>query len=158
MGITSRIAKAGQAALKFRERGRKFPLQVGALPWRRRADGTVEVLLVTTRGTGQWMVPKGWPMAGKTWPEAAAQEAWEEAGVRGEPGTSELGRFRHSKSGLLEGPLRCTVAVFPLRVDKELDRWPERGERTRSWFALTEAAAVVRSPDLAGIIAAAGTL
>ncbi|HLL59899.1 MAG TPA: NUDIX domain-containing protein, partial [Allosphingosinicella sp.] len=62
-------------------RPRRGPLQVAALPYRRGADGSVEVLLVTTRGTGRWMVPKGWPMRGKSHAEAAAQEAFEEAGV-----------------------------------------------------------------------------
>lgn len=155
MSMASRIGKAAGAALRFRPRLSKRPLQVAALPWRRRADGEMEVLLVTTRGTGQWMVPKGWPMLGKTWPEAAAQEAWEEAGVRGRPGTVEIGRFRHDKSGLLQQSLPCTVAVFPLAVDEELDRWPERAERVRRWFALPEARKAVRSADLAAIIAAA---
>jgi 8-oxo-dGTP pyrophosphatase MutT (NUDIX family) len=158
MSIASRIGKAAGAAFRFRDRGGKFPLQVAALPWRRGQDGGVEVLLVTTRGTGQWMVPKGWPMPGKTWPEAAAEEAWEEAGVRGRPGTAELGRFRHNKSGLLTGPMRCTVAVFPLEVKEELERWPERAERVRGWFAIGEARKLVRSAGLAAIIAAAETL
>lgn len=153
MSMASRIGKAAGAALRFRPGARKRPLQVAALPWRRGADGAIEVLLVTTRGTGQWMVPKGWPMVGKTWPEAAAQEAWEEAGVRGKAGTVELGRFRHDKTGLLQS-LPCTVAVFPLAVAEELERWPERGERTRRWFTLAEARANVRSPALASIIGA----
>lgn len=155
MSIASRIGKAAGAALRFRDARRKLPLQVAALPWRRRPGGEIEVLLVTTRGTGQWMVPKGWPMAGKTWPEAAAQEAWEEAGVKGRAGPSELGRFRHNKSGLLHGTLPCTVAVFPLAVEEEFDRWPERSERSRSWFPLAEARRAVRSAELAAIIAAA---
>jgi len=153
MGLASRIRKAAGAALRFHRSGSKFPLQVAALPWRRRADGEVEVLLVTTRGTGQWMVPKGWPMAGKTWPESAAEEAWEEAGVRGRPGEAEIGRFRHNKSGLLQGPLSCTVAVFPLAVELELESWPERAERRRNWFPLAEARTVVRSSGLSAILA-----
>lgn len=155
MGIASGLGKAAGAALRFRGGGRNLPLQVGALPWRRGRDGGLEVLLVTTRGTGQWMVPKGWPMPGKSWAEAAAQEAWEEAGVKGRAGAAELGRFRHNKSGLLRRPMPCTVAVFPLAVDEELERWPERGQRTRGWFALAEARRVVRSAGLAAIIAAA---
>lgn len=157
MSIASRIGRAAGAALRFRGKAPKRPLQVAALPWRRRADGEIEVLLVTTRGTGQWMVPKGWPMLGKTWPEAAAQEAWEEAGVRGQAGAEELGRFRHDKSGLLQQSLPCTVAVFPLAVDEELERWPERGERMRGWFTLPEAHEAVRSAALGSIIMSAAT-
>lgn len=155
MSMASRIGRAAGAALRFRDRSRKRPLQVAALPWRRRADGEIEVLLVTTRGTGQWMVPKGWPMVGKTWPEAAAQEAWEEAGVRGRAGAEELGRFRHDKTGLLQQSLPCTVAVFPLAVDEELDRWPERSERVRGWFTLADARKAVRSAALGSIILSA---
>lgn len=130
------------------------PLQVGALPYRRGADGAWEVLLVTTRGTGRWMVPKGWPMAGKTHSEAAAQEAYEEAGVRGPASPDELGRFAHEKSRFPGRSLHCTIAVFALPVEEELAQWPEKGQRTRRWFPLEEAARVVDSPTLAGIIAA----
>jgi 8-oxo-dGTP pyrophosphatase MutT (NUDIX family) len=154
MGVGLTIRKAAGAALRFRRPGDKLPIQVAALPWRRGLDGAVEVLLVTTRGTGQWMVPKGWPMPGKSWADAAAQEAWEEAGVKGKAGASELGRFRHDKTGLLR-PLRCEVAVFPLAVDQEYERWPERGQRRRSWFAPVEAGRAVRSAGLAAIIAGA---
>ena len=58
-------------------------LQTGALPWRRAKGDQLEILLVTGRLSGRWIVPKGWPMRGKTMAKAAAQEAYEEAGVRG---------------------------------------------------------------------------
>jgi 8-oxo-dGTP pyrophosphatase MutT (NUDIX family) len=127
-------------------------LQVGALPYRRRVDGTLEVLLVTTRGTGRWMVPKGWPMTGKSHAEAAAQEAYEEAGVRGPAASVELGRFPHEKTRFPAPSLECTVAVFPMAVEQELARWPEREERTRRWFSIEEAARAVNSPGLSAII------
>jgi 8-oxo-dGTP pyrophosphatase MutT (NUDIX family) len=129
-------------------------LQVAALPYRRRSDGSYEVLLVTTRGTGRWMVPKGWPMFGKSYAEAAAQEAYEEAGVRGTTNPVELGRFDHEKSRFPDAALHCTVAVFAMPVEQELTRWPERGQRTRRWFSVEEAAQAVQSPNLASIIAA----
>lgn len=128
------------------------PLQVGALPYRVRSDGSIEILLVTTRGTGRWMVPKGWPMAGKTLAEAAAQEAYEEAGVRGSIADEEIGRFDHSKTRLMGLPLRCTVAVFPMKVERELERWPERGQRRRRWFGVEEAARMVQSARLSQIL------
>src|SRR3546814_3720198 len=57
--------------------------QVGALPFRRSADGVLEVMLITSRDTGRWIIPKGWPMEGRSGPSAAQQEAFEEAGVLG---------------------------------------------------------------------------
>jgi 8-oxo-dGTP pyrophosphatase MutT (NUDIX family) len=155
MKLTSALRKASDA-LRKTGKGRAF--QVGALPYRRQADGSIEVLLVTTRGTGQWMVPKGWPMRGKSLPEAAAQEAWEEAGVRGAASKRELGRFPHEKTDLIFGSLPCTVAVYALAVEEEAASWPERGERRRTWFGLEEAAAKVQSRGLAGVIASAKRL
>jgi 8-oxo-dGTP pyrophosphatase MutT (NUDIX family) len=114
------------------------------------------VLLVTTRGTGQWMIPKGWPMPGRSHAEAAAQEAYEEAGLRGRIRAAEAGRFRHLKTRPGRPPLRCTVAVHLLEVEEELGEWPEQGQRERRWFPAGQAAAVVRSPDLAAMIRAAG--
>jgi 8-oxo-dGTP pyrophosphatase MutT (NUDIX family) len=143
-----------KVALAVRPRGAR--LQVAALPYRRREDGSVEVLLVTTRGTGRWMVPKGWPMPGKSLSEAAAQEAYEEAGVRGAASPLELGRFRHEKTRFPAPPIQCTVAVFPMPVERELTRWPEHGQRTRRWFSLDDAARAVNSPALATIIAKVG--
>jgi 8-oxo-dGTP pyrophosphatase MutT (NUDIX family) len=98
------------------------------------------------------MVPKGWPMTGKTHSEAAAQEAYEEAGVRGSASPVELGRFPHEKTRFPASSLHCTVAVFPMAVEKELASWPERGQRTRRWFTIEEAAHAVQAPDLAAII------
>jgi 8-oxo-dGTP pyrophosphatase MutT (NUDIX family) len=157
MQLTNRLKKV--AAVAFRRGGRDGKaLQVGALPYRRREDGGIEVLLVTTRGTGQWMVPKGWPMTGKTLAEAAAQEAWEEAGVRGATAKREIGRFRHDKTDIITGSVPCIVAVFPLAVEEEAASWPERRERTRTWFDLDEAIATVQSRPLAGVLAAARAL
>jgi 8-oxo-dGTP pyrophosphatase MutT (NUDIX family) len=143
--VIRRVAKA--------VRPQRGPLQVAALPYRSREDGSIEVLLVTTRGTGRWMVPKGWPMRGKSHSEAAAQEAYEEAGVRGPANPVELGRFAHEKTRFPEASINCTVAVFPMAVEQELTRWPERGQRSRRWFSIDDAARAVQSPDLAGIIA-----
>ncbi len=151
MKVPALIKKAARVV-----RPKSGPLQVAALPYRRREDGSLEVLLVTTRGTGRWMVPKGWPMPGKSHSEAAAQEAYEEGGVCGAASSVELGRFRHEKTRFPAPSLDCIVAVFPLPVDQELSRWPERGQRTRRWFSLGEAATAVQSADLAQIIGRLG--
>ena len=71
--------------------------QVAALPWRRGADGGVEILLVTSRETRRWVTPKGGRMPGKTDAEAAAQEALEEAGVEGRVADEPVGSFRYLK-------------------------------------------------------------
>jgi 8-oxo-dGTP pyrophosphatase MutT (NUDIX family) len=139
-------------------RPRQGTLQVAALPYRRRGDGSLEVLLVTTRGTGRWMVPKGWPMAGKSHAEAAAQEAYEEAGVRGLASPVELGRFDHEKTRFPASSLHCTVAVFPMAVERELASWPEQDQRTRRWFGLEDAATAVQSPGIARLIARIASL
>ncbi|MEN9850080.1 MAG: hypothetical protein RL128_243, partial [Pseudomonadota bacterium] len=57
--------------------------QYGALCWRMHR-GKVEVLLITSRDTGRWVIPKGWPIDGLAPAQTAAREAWEEAGVEGD--------------------------------------------------------------------------
>lgn len=140
--------------LKLRLLWRRPKRQVGALPWRRRGDGGVEVLLVTSRGTGRWIVPKGWPMRDRSPAQAAAQEAYEEAGVTGRIEQREAGRFLHLKARPGRAPLNCLISVYRLAVDEELDLWPEQGQRLRQWFGTAEAAAAVESGELAEMILA----
>ncbi|MBI1406761.1 MAG: NUDIX domain-containing protein [Caulobacter sp.] len=126
--------------------------QIGALPWRRR-DGVLEVLLVTSRETRRWVIPKGWPMTGRSDPEAAAAEAWEEAGLKGLIVTAPIGAFNYDKR-LKDGEFReCRVKVYPFEVTAERDQWPESGQRERLWVARDEAATLVQEPGLAKIIA-----
>lgn len=128
-------------------------LQVGAVPWRRRADGGIEVLLITSRGTGQWLVPKG-GIEAKLGPVASAsEEAWEEAGVRGRIDEQPVGAFTHLKSREGAHPLRCRVTVHRLEVETVARTWPERGQRKRRWFGIGEAMSAVRSPELRVILA-----
>ena len=123
--------------------------QYGVIPFRRTPSGRLEVLLITSRGTGRWVIPKGWPMMAKTPQEAAATEAFEEAGVRGQiVDKVRLGSYRYQKlnpSGLV-GEL--TVGVFPMQVYEQLAEWPEQGERTAQWFSPRDAAALVAEPAL----------
>ena len=84
--------------------------QVAALCWRRR-KGTVEVLLVTSRETRRWVIPKGWPMDGLADYNAARREAFEEAGVEGHMRREPLGTFFYEKRGKKEVlPVTVTVA------------------------------------------------
>ncbi|MHA6684849.1 NUDIX hydrolase [Mesorhizobium sp. A556] len=126
-------------------------LQVAALPWRRFED-TIEIMLITSRDTGRWVLPKGWPEAREPLCLAAAREAMEEAGLSGAISTLEAGRYFYAK-GLASGEeVPCEVLVFPLRVDSVADRWKEKRARTRKWVAASEAAALVNEPDLGQII------
>jgi len=125
--------------------------QVAALPWRRGQDG-LEIMLVTSRETRRWVVPKGGRMPGKTDPEAAAIEAVEEAGVQGEVAQEPLGTFRYLKVLKRRAPRWCVVAVYPLEVIIQHGAWKEQGERDRVWMSVEQAAACVTESDLADII------
>jgi len=127
--------------------------QYGALCWRIR-KGRVQVLLVTSRDTGRWVIPKGWPVTGLGPAESAAREAWEEAGVRGTPDPACLGVYTYPKM-LADGrALPCQVAVYPLRVDRLARKFPERKQRRRHWFTPEEAALRVDEADMAAILRA----
>lgn len=121
--------------------------QYGALPFQVR-DGALMVLLVTTRGTGRWIIPKGNPEKNLKPHEVAKQEAFEEAGVVGRVRRKRLGTFRFLKSADQGPPALCAVDVYPLAVDQELDEWPERGMRQREWMTPGQAAMRVGEPGL----------
>lgn len=126
------------------------------MPWRFGANG-LEILMITSRETRRWVIPKGGRMAGKTDPQAAGVEAMEEAGVQGEIDTNAIGMFRYAKR-LKNGDERmCIVSVFPLRVLIQLGSWPEMAERARRWMGIEDAAASVMEPDLADLIRTFGT-
>ncbi|ATQ43081.1 NUDIX hydrolase [Caulobacter mirabilis] len=126
--------------------------QVAALCYR--TVPRVEILLVTSRDTGRWVTPKGWPMKDRIDSDAAAQEAFEEAGVRGEVAAEPFGSFGYDKT-LKSGEARSIVAsLYPLRVETELPDWPERRQRARVWFTPSEAAAAVREEDLGALMLA----
>lgn len=134
---------------------RERKTQYAALPYRDGPGGR-EVLLITSRETQRWVIPKGWPMKDKTPPEAAAVEAFEEAGLSGPVADQPVGTYRYAKR-LKSGAERpVEVLVFPLRVESESDYWPERDERTRRWFAPAEAAEAVDEPDLKALISTFG--
>jgi len=127
-------------------------LQVAALCYRQTDSGR-EVLLITSRDTGRWVLPKGWPMEGLTSAESAAQEAWEEAGVRqGRFDETPIGCYHYDKrldSGAVE-PLE--TLVYGLEVLELLDDFPEQHERTRSWMTAQEAANLVDEPQLRDLL------
>lgn len=126
-------------------------IQVAALPWRKTAD-QVEVMLITSRDTGRWVLPKGWPETAEEFCEAAAREAHEEAGIDGAVSRSECGRYFYAKARSSGEDIPCEVLVYPLEVDTVADKWKEKGQRTRTWFRGEEAAKLVNEPDLGELI------
>ncbi len=127
--------------------------QYGAVCWRLHR-GRVEVVLVTSRDTGRWIIPKGWPIAGLTPADTAAQEAWEEAGVEGEILSDELGAFGYDKALGPNQSVPCSVQVFGLRVAALKDKFPEKKERRRKWFGVEKAARKVAEPELRNLLLA----
>ena len=126
-------------------------LQFAALPWRRSGDG-LEVLLVTSRDSRRWVIPKGWPMKGRKPHAAAAREALEEAGVIGRIAKKSIGSYQYVKRLKNGAPLLCTVDVFPMMVERQRDRWREQDQRTLQWFPAEEAAVAVEEPELQALI------
>ena len=106
---------------------------------------------MTSRDTGRWVIPKGWPMKNKKPHKAAAQEAVEEAGVKGSVSNTPIGRYVYWKRRTRDFVL-CEVNVYPLRVLKQLKTWPEQGQRQLRWFTPDEAAHQIEEPDLAELI------
>jgi 8-oxo-dGTP pyrophosphatase MutT (NUDIX family) len=125
--------------------------QVAALPVRRDSRGSLSVLLVTSRDTRRWVIPKGWP-----WPHhddhvAAAGEAQEEAGVRGLAHPKSIGCYTYRKRQAA-GAIAVRVSVYLLEVTEELVNWPEEAERQRAWFAPIEASARLEEPELRDLV------
>ncbi len=136
--------------------GRPFPpaMQVAALCWRKRR-GKIEVLLITSRDTGRWIVPKGWPIDGLNAAQSALCEAWEEAGVRGDAEKAHhIGQFCYDKvlRDGVELPIRAEIYKVRLREEQLEDQYPEAHERKRIWVAPRRAAKMVMEPELQEIL------
>jgi 8-oxo-dGTP pyrophosphatase MutT (NUDIX family) len=129
----------------------RFRKQIGALPWRRRKD-EIEILLITSRETKRWVIPKGWPMPELSDSNAARREAFEEAGVAGRVRRTSVGSYTYDKRLDDGGTLACRVHVFPLLVVEKHKTWPEQEERKRQWFERSEAAFLVDEPGLQELI------
>lgn len=125
--------------------------QVAALPYREADDGTIEIVMVTTRDTGRWILPKGWPIKGVRNAKAAESEAMEEAGLIGRAERKAFGHYVYIK----RFPKRndeVVVEVFPLRIERQLEDWPEKGQRQVRFFAPDEAAQLVSDLGVGDLI------
>ena len=105
-------------------------------------------MLITSRQTGRWVLPKGWAKRQLTGPELAALEAFEEAGLVGTIAEQAIGAYSYLKRLADGSAVHCEVDVFPMQVVELLDDWPEREQRQRRWFTLEEAAELVHEADL----------
>ncbi|MFC3069327.1 NUDIX hydrolase [Phenylobacterium soli] len=149
------MPKDGKAAKSPKPKGAKPKRprrQYAALPWRRTETG-VEILLITSRETRRWVLPKGWGKKDEPATIAVAREALEETGVAGRVAEKPLGQYRYQKlfkSGRLQ---RLKVTVYGLEVVHEHAEWPEMNIRDKLWVSLDEGAGLVDEPELRSLIA-----
>src|SRR5947208_11031987 len=113
-------------------------VQYGALPYRLTARSRPQFMLVTSRETRRWIIPKGWPKKGKSPHHSAAREAFEEAGVVGAVARRSVGSFSYEKQLKNGGLVECEVRVFPLQVKRQNKQWPEMQEREVKWLSAAE--------------------
>ncbi len=113
-------------------------------------------MLVSSRETRRWVLPKGWPMKGRKPHAAAAQEALEEAGIIGKVAKEPIGAYHYVKRMKNGSAQPCQVSIFPFEVERERKSWPEKHERIRKWFAIEEAADSVEELELRDVILAFG--
>ena len=125
--------------------------QFGALCYRVN-DGKIQVLLISSRRTKRWILPKGWPENGMTPGESAANEAMEEAGVTGTLNERPIGVYCYEKNVVNGENYPCIVTIYALKVNKTWADYPEKYERRRKWFGHKGAAKRVLEPDLALLI------
>jgi len=141
-------ARATAAPAPPRPRTRR---QYGVVPYRRVKD-RIEILLITSRNTGRWIIPKGWPIGRKPPRDVARLEALEEAGLEGAIAKRPCGAFHYQKRLNDGAVVLCRVSVFALEVGRQRRIWPESRERKRRWFAAERAIALVREAELKALI------
>ncbi|MDP2120472.1 MAG: NUDIX hydrolase [Hoeflea sp.] len=132
--------------------GGKPKRQAAAVVFRGTGDSR-ELMLITSRDTGRWIVPKGWIEPGEDGPAAALREAWEEAGVTGDVlASGPVGHYRYVKQRSRRGDALCDVDVYLVRLREEKNQWPEKGQRQRKWFPVATAIGLVGEDGLKDVI------
>lgn len=123
-------------------------LQVAALCHRKKR-GRREFLLVTSRDTKRWIIPKGWPIRGLDSHETALQEAWEEAGVKsGNANRRPEGKYLYQKRQETGWSFPVEALVYSVSVTELSEDYPEASDRTRKWVSAKAAAKMVDEPEL----------
>jgi 8-oxo-dGTP pyrophosphatase MutT (NUDIX family) len=143
---------ASMSERRQRKRSSLRHMQYAALPYRTKGKSKLEVLLVTSRATRRWIIPKGWPESGMPPHHVAAKEALEEAGVVGKVSRRPIGSFPYTKVLKDGATARCRVQVFALRVTRQHKQWAEKRARRVEWYAPADAALSVQEPQLQRII------
>ncbi len=123
-------------------------LQVAAL-CHRGEHACREYLLITSRDTKRWIIPKGWPIRGLQSNETALQEAWEEAGVKtGQAGTRAEGTYTYQKRQPSGWSFPVETLVYSVAVTEISEDYPEAHERERKWVSAEAASEMVDEPEL----------
>ncbi len=143
------VVRKAADSLLLRAGGPAVSRQFGAIPYTV-VKGQVVFLLVTSRGTGRWIFPKGDPMEGLAPSQVAAQEALEEAGIEGEVDPTPIGKYRAFKTLPFRRKV-IEVELYPLRVTQQWDEWPEKGRRHRHWAILPEARRLLSDARVANL-------
>lgn len=125
--------------------------QCAALCYRTQGS-KLQILLITSRGTKRWIIPKGWQVKGRTMAQSAVIEAWEEAGVIGRQHDTPLGSYGYIKIERSKTAVPCCASVFPIKVKSQKSNFPERGQRKLKWFSPKKAAQKVTEPELKALI------
>ena len=139
-----------------RKKAPQTRVQYAALPYRRSGNARTQVMLVTSRESGRWVIPKGWPKKRKSPRRTAASEALEEAGIVGVVGRHSIGTYSYKKRLKSGKVIACEVRVFPLKVKRQKETWRESGQRVIQWFSRTKAAKAVQESALREIIRSLG--
>lgn len=130
-----------------------FLQQYGAVCFRHiGSEDEVEILLITSRESRRWVIPKGWPIKKKKPYETAATEAFEEAGVEGNVRKKPIGRYTYLKELQSDVVLPCIVELFQIEVKDLADNFKERDERVLAWGSPDEAARRVREIELKSLL------
>lgn len=124
--------------------------QSAVIPWRK-SGKNLEILLVTSRDTARWVLPKGSVESDLTPATSAVKEAEEEAGVSGKTDKKPIGSYSYSKTAK-KGGERCDVDVFLMKVTTVKSKWPEMNERVRKWMTFEQAAKRVNEKDLKALL------
>jgi 8-oxo-dGTP pyrophosphatase MutT (NUDIX family) len=130
----------------MKQNASKVLKQSGVVPYRIN-NGTTEVLLITSRNSHNWVIPKGGIVNQMSPHDSAAKEAWEEAGVLGQVNPAKLGSYKYRKNG----KIYC-VQMYSLPVEVVSENFPEAGQRIRQWVDINQAVRQVKQPSLKRIL------